>query len=1133
MALLVRKTVWPLLIVALLASMAGAQENLAPNPSFEEGEGPHPDHWSVADPGPHARAEWSTEAHTGERSLAASVEETAGFVWWNSELITVRPGQTYTLSVWYRCTNPDGGPPTPQIQAADGANLIDWNLPVRTSWSEFTQSFTLGPDDTQIRIALINYHRAGQGIYWDDIRLWQIFGAAGAQAGREVLVALVDAAQTAVAERPYELGDRKRDFPPSVMFSDLSGWTMRLSPGMEGTAAVSAQQRIWGRRCLRVNYHWTAPPGDPFLSTSGRLAQTSGGGSLEIVPPEPIAIGGPSDAVQLWVNADNYYSPHRPRATVRLLDGDGRAIDVCLGPVNWMYWFLMYAPILQGLKPPVRFERIILSNITNTRPLDIYFDALAFIQAPKGPLEFRQWTEPLPFPTRAETILPSVRLPVQNGVRQEGEAFLLDCATPDGPVTYRYEPKTGTLSDVSAMVPDEGEWQPLSGGGPVIVDKGPIDGQEVLARLVSAQIQGQAVVSVWHVTGGAEPLTLTYTLRTRGKTLVIDVKADRPMVSSFSAGRVVGARDPRVLWVPYANATRWPQPHVLITEKHFASIYFDWYTTDSSAFYGAGNVSDTGAQIFDRADYLADLDGVRNVLGERVFLTISNHFDEVLWNIPNPPSPLKGILRTNVFVSRMHYGGGAADYDSEFAFWKHLNSYGVDHLTIRLHADFWRSRESFTLKDQAAPAKGGDEVAKRYLHNVSSLGYRVGLYTDYLLISPLSEAWNPDMAALGSDGDRAEQAFATYFLKPSRAAELEAEWAPRIHAKFNTSASYCDQLTQANPSWIEFDPRVPGATKQRTVLESYGRLLLNERVAHGGPCYSEGGYHAVWAGLCDGSYAQTFQPDAPPVPDFALRKIHPLEADVGYDLPWLAKKSTDHLLAMQIVYGNGGMFWGGVFGADLPSINVPELLRSYFMMQQLQCRYTMEPVETIQYFDGARWMDTDEALRTDAHKRGQVLTRYCNGLVVAVNASQERDLTVSLGNRRFVLPPYGWAARDGAGFLEYSALFNGKRRDFVGSDEYVYFDGRGNTGNEGGIEASGQVIALRRAGALRVIPVDPKTPVRLKLRSLGVTRSAQVKLLYTTETGKTVSEKRQSWPRDGWLALRWPRGAFAAGISGL
>ena len=1131
-----------LIVVLFLATAAwaggvtGGDENLVPNPGFEEGDGKVPAHWSGGDPGPHGDASWGTESHSGKRCLVQSVDDHGeAVVWWSCDLFSVQPGETYTVSVWYRCANSAAGPPVVQIQDETGKNLIDWNLPVRDTWQEFRQSFTLPPDIDRLRVSLINFHRAGQRIVWDDVRLFDTFAAAGMKT-RTVPVARGDARQTAIADRPYELGDRAPDYPPSIMFSDLRGWTMRLRRGALGTAAVSAQQRIWGEQCLRVTYRAgnLLPKGTPFLGTSGALHRkpVPGGCTLEIVPPKPIEIENPFDAIQMWVNGDNYYSKYVPQVTIRLLDGDGATTDIRMGPVNWMYWFLMYAPVPRTLTPPVRFDRILLTNITNPEPLDIYFDALAFVEAPKTPVKVRKWKDPLPFPTREETILPTVRKPVTNHVRRDGRFFVLDCETTDGPVTYRYEAKTGTLSDISALVPNEGTWQPLYGGGPVVLDKGPINRDGLATRLISARIRGDAVVSEWRVTGDVTPFSLTYVLRARGKSLVIDVKANRPRVSSFSAGRIVGAPDPRVFWVPYMNICRWPQPHILITRGHFASIYFDWYNTESSAFYGAGSVSDEGARIFDRARYEPTPEGTsaRHCLRERIFLTISNHVDEVFFSIPNPPSPLKDILRTNLLVSRQHYGGGVRDYaDSEFPFWRHFKAYGVDHLTIRLHADFWRSRETFTLKDQAAPAKGGDRVAKEYIRNLKSLGYRVGLYTDYLLISPLSESWTPDMAALNPDGDRGEQAFATYFLKPVQAPGLEAEWAARIHRKFGTSASYCDQMTQANLGWIDFDPRVPGGTQQKTTFENWGRVLLNERVAHHGPCYSEGGYSALWAGLVDGSYAQTFQPDAPPVPDFALLKLHPLQADVGYDLG--VCDGSDRQIAMQIVYGNGGMLWAGPWGSEVKDFDVPGMLRCYFMMQQLQYRYTMEPIERIRYFNGTDLVDSDAALRSGAFQRGQVMTVYRNGLITAVNANRKGNWTLVLGDREMVLPPFGWVAKDSRGFFEYSALFDGKRRDFVQSDEVVYFDGRGVVAREGGIETAGQAIVLRSHGVLRVIPVDPTTPIRLNPAMLNLARTRQITLEYTTDTGAVVSVEKRAWPADGWLVPKRPEGFFALQIS--
>jgi hypothetical protein len=195
--------------------------------------------------------------------------------------------------------------------------------------------------------------------------------------------------------------------------------------------------------------------------------------------------------------------------------------------------------------------------------------------------------------------LSSTRQPVENRLRQEGTAFCFDCVTADGPVAYRYEPRTGTLADIEALVPDEGTWRPFSGGGPVTASHGVVGDNDAAARLQAATIRQEAVVAVWQVSGATPPLTLTYTLQARGKTLTVAVAADRPGFSALTAGRILGGRQPQVFWVPHANCTEFPQPHVLITDRHFASVYFDWYVTESSAFHGAGDVGPTGAQVFD------------------------------------------------------------------------------------------------------------------------------------------------------------------------------------------------------------------------------------------------------------------------------------------------------------------------------------------------------------------------------------------------------------------------------------------------------------------------------------------------------------------------------------------------------
>jgi hypothetical protein len=120
-----------------------------------------------------------------------------------------------------------------------------------------------------------------------------------------------------------------------------------------------------------------------------------------------------------------------------------------------------------------------------------------------------------------------------------------------------------------------------------------------------------------------------------------------------------------------------------------------------------------------------------------------------------------------------------------------------------------------------------------------------------------------------------------------------------------------------------------------------------------------------------------------------------------------------------------------------------------------------------------------------------------------VHANRDQDWVVTLAGRQFMLPPYGWVAADGAGFLEYSARFGDGRRDFVTSPEYLYLEARGTAASDGGVAAAGQVIVLRGDRSVRVIPLESRTPVRVHLASLGLAGTAPVRVTYLTSAGTT------------------------------
>ena len=85
-------------------------ENLAPNPSFEEGSGDMPDGWDFDDGGWDLTPSWgSSNAHSGSKSVGiADIRESGTHLfdgWYTTELIPVNPDEVeYCLGVWYKYT---------------------------------------------------------------------------------------------------------------------------------------------------------------------------------------------------------------------------------------------------------------------------------------------------------------------------------------------------------------------------------------------------------------------------------------------------------------------------------------------------------------------------------------------------------------------------------------------------------------------------------------------------------------------------------------------------------------------------------------------------------------------------------------------------------------------------------------------------------------------------------------------------------------------------------------------------------------------------------------------------------------------------------------------------------------------
>ena len=689
----------------------------------------------------------------------------------------------------------------------------------------------------------------------------------------------------------------------------------------------------------------------------------------------------------------------------------------------------------------------------------------------------------MPFPNREETILPTnlardskVTLKAKDG------RYTFHYTGDDGELTYVYTPKTGRLDDVTARWKGRGgEFSPLAGGGVLFVGK---DGKPIppeKLELIKCTAGADSVTALWKAHWQGHTAEVQYTFRLWGKSLVVDVQSVGKNVARFDIGGVVGVENPRVVPVPYLVGDWGNRPAVLVsgtTENPlFLHAILDHHRTNSSHYWFKNAVEKKTAYCNGGSVYTPKTDGERNPCFERLFVTVSPKFEEVLPNIPNDPSPWKHVTSERLW--RAH---GVSDRDRDYAIWKEIADYGMTKVVITDHEVGWRDGgESFTFRTKTAPGRGGDPSQKEYAKKLHALGFRYGIYNNYTDFAPVNEFWHEDMVTRQPDGKLKTAWARCYNPKPARAVEYEAKLTPIIQEKFKLSTAYCDVHTAVQPwSYVDYDARVPGAAAFASTFFAYGEIMLHQKKTWNGPVYSEGNNHWYYCGLTDGNYAQDQVArlfGKPWLVDFDLRKMHPLCCNFGmgnlgmfygsgtplHGKPGVWDANLDRFLAATLAFGHTGFLVreGGMEGT----------VRSYFCLQQLHARYALDTIDTIRYADeNGTLLETDQAVASGAYRRSQVALKYSDGLEVYVNGNKTESWTVD-GR---TLPPNGWLVKDPVKneLVAESLLYAGHRVDYVDSPAFLYADGRGRFTRFTRLACAGPLIAHKRdGGILDVIPV--------------------------------------------------------------
>lgn len=911
-------------------------------------------------------------------------------------------------------------------------------------------------------------------------------GLAWAQEPR-VKPAVNDPPTDQVGERHYAFENRQPTRPATLNFDDIGGWTVGLYGEAEGEMVRTREAQIWSEYVAKVS-----------CNLPGR------GSRVELRPPEPIALPEDFDCVNLWVRTGEWYvyakPPVAPRLSLRLRDAGGEEHLVRLGTFYWKDWFLAHRRVVRPphaepgtaasggdgngrLDMPAVLEAIVVEGTTGGKTAALYLDHLCFYREELRPLNIEPVDTSDLFPTTPDTILPTCHAKHETSASgdEKGAAFVY--RGEDGTLTYRVDPAAAGFSGVTAQWADGPEFRPMAAGGPEFTrddQEVPPDELGLAWRTVRAQMDGEVYRVQWRVTLGDVAATGTTTYEIKGKSLVVTVDVPGGLVAGVRIGQCEGLERPQLVRVSFLTRDR-QDPHVLSAGAVFVSAFFDHYVTEASLLDGGGAVlSRTAARYNGGCKYLPKTDGQRNDAHERIFLTVSPTFDEVLPNIPNPPNPYSKMM-----VDRAWWDVGRKD----LARIEQMYRWGLRKAMMEYNGVIWEKGTDFTRRSFYADGGinvGAEDMAK-FGETIQGLGYLFGLHTNYCILPPgTHRLWDEDLVTRGSDGEWKTGWGRSYAVKPSRVAELQRHYSTLKKERFDVNCEYIDQTTAFSVGRnVDFDARVPLAGRLRGQFEAYGKLLRDECEIIGGPVISEGPRHWVYAGLAAGNYGQMLGRDPAwagrtMLVDFDLLKIHPLQCDAGIGIPYMFYgRGTMPEIRKQGLHGDGfdrWVAWSLACGhtAQLaPDWGNPGLIKSYYMVQPAQQHYALVPVERIQYFDGERLLTTSDAIRTGAVKRNQVRVEYENGLSVHVNGSWTDDWLVESAGTTWLLPPAGYLLHRPGALLEYSALIGPNRVDCVQTRDVCYLDSRGEWSDAGGLATDGAAACFRDEGdedAIWVVP---------------------------------------------------------------
>lgn len=907
-------------------------------------------------------------------------------------------------------------------------------------------------------------------------------GVAGEPAaGREIAIQWELPGDAPAGERPYliEWAKRQESPPAQVAFENLRDWRALVRGGVDVTVEASREKRIWRSQVAKVA--WSVRRDEPsdqpkhegpeLKAPTLKLENTA----IELLPPADIPIKGTFDAVNLWLHGPGQWGYQCDFAVV-LRDAHGQLRSIPLTTCNAGWACVQHGILPDDFSLPASLHSIILSDLKNPGST-LYLESIALYQENRQP--YSEGPPPnRPFPTSPDGMLPTCSAG-KTSVGQQGDSVLFTYRGDDGTLTYTITPKMGTLSDVSARWNDGRPISPAFGGGIYLAAGGKTDIRLVGRSLADGVLQTEWESKAKDVTAGYK---LTYQLR--GKTLVVDAQCPGGNALVFQLGEIKDgpvqpvaktreSEQAQRITIPYLRAGR---VDCRQRDRLFVSAFLDWHCSNASVI---GMTA---------AEYRSLTDGSRHDLRERILLTLSPEFTEVLPNIANPPSPHRAEMAPYLCYMGGFYGLAGP----QPRFWSVLKRYGLNHL-IALTWSWWdETGEDYPIRWLPRREMSVEQMAG-YARAIRELGYRFGLLVCFSEFMPSNPYWDENLISLLPNGNWRSMWISCYATKPNAMRMLARKVGGEIARRYPTQAVYLDVHTNRGLSALDYEAGVPGAGIARATVEFNMDAILEVQKNHGF-VISEGAERWLYAGVVDADYAcdvRWYQQILPPLVDFDLLKLHPLAHGVGmgcmpvYQLP---EELANEVMkddgrgpppigfyarnAMTLAYGQMGML-----GYEYrPPLN--RTIKYYAMLEGLGREYLSDSVTQIARHDGESFVSTSQAILDGSLNKGRLRIRYSRGLELWINYNATETWEVEITGRRHVLPPWGWVAIKPGEILAYSALVDGRRVDYVRCPEYTYLDTGDRQGSEGGITLRGAVLLVREGEGWRVIPCGDLGPWR-------------------------------------------------------